>query len=242
MQLFPRMNTIRRTYPSRLAPEVLNACVALYTMIDENVRCDMVSLHEDVNLDYYGFIPFRRNVRNSIEAFYDLANLVYRKGYYELLWYFEKKKRKQGNTVPGAFDSDEALEKKLTAAGFEKYLKFNRLSLSAKGHLAMELRNKQADATGGLVIWDTLRKIISESNNIVHPNFFTPPLVANERSGKLTDLLTADCELLCWSYMILLEQFGFQQQAVIDGYSASYALTEVLQMIRSYPVLIYQYQ
>lgn len=226
--MYGRLQQLRATI---LPSNELSASIKLYMLIDENIRYDLVSLQtEDVSLDYFGFIALRRNIRNSIEAFYDLANLLFRKGYYDLLSYYEEKR--SGNIYSDHF---KGLVKELRDAGLEKYLKYDHLNISAKGHLAMEFRDKNQDTN----VWDGLRRIIRESNNIVHPNIFTLPLAQVEREGVLVDLLSSECNLLCWSYEVILRQFGFQDNSEYQGFNPVVANDAIIKEIRTTPILLF---
>ena len=74
---------------AKLYPEVLREEIyLLFYLIKDNFQANMKYLRENnVDVDCFGFLPVRRNTRNSVEAFFDMFNLINAENYISVLLY-----------------------------------------------------------------------------------------------------------------------------------------------------------
>ena len=72
---------------AKLYPEVLREEIyLLFYLIKDNFQANMKYLRENnVDVDCFGFLPVRRNTRNSVEAFFDMFNLINAENYISVL-------------------------------------------------------------------------------------------------------------------------------------------------------------
>ena len=79
---------------AKLYPDVLREEIyLLFYLIKDNFQANMKYLRENnVDVDCFGFLPVRRNTRNSVEAFFDMFNLINAENYISVLLYMNDKK------------------------------------------------------------------------------------------------------------------------------------------------------
>ena len=165
----------------------------LYTLISENIRMDLnylVSLNPDY--DFFGFPGMQRNIRNTIESFYDLYNLTIVDKYLSILKY---------TSHNSSYSSDEYKDviNIANAIGLKCEKKFGKeyysITIKTKANIALQ---NGVDSN----IYYTLKKYSTEANSFVHPDIFVP--MCEDKTTKLEELLYADTLLLAHSYNLLV--------------------------------------
>lgn len=74
-------------------------CNRLFYLISENMRMNINYLSELwIEYDAFDFVGIKRNIRNSVEALFDLYNLSTDGDYYALLYYFNQKSINKNNS------------------------------------------------------------------------------------------------------------------------------------------------
>lgn len=158
----------------------------LYFLISENMRmniCYLSSLW--VEFDAFNFIGVQRNLRSSIEAYYDLHNLVNGgNDYYVLLEYFHYK-------------SDNNLDENFYKANhftqlgkYRRYLNYKFLSMQNKATIAEEMYSLNMRAL------DYYKTITSDFNSYVHADIFTISKQIQDKETQIRNLIFTDCNLL----------------------------------------------
>lgn len=169
----------------------------LFSIINENVRMDLnYLLVLNPNFDILGFPTIKRNIRISIEAYYDLFNLVSDNSYFELLQYLSVK----GSTI-----NINILNK------YKPYIKKRKpnkkqypLTISEKANIAKNKNNLHPD------LYNEFKEIATNSNSYIHPDIFITDNYDRETLLKL--LILCDCRLLMYAFE-LLNNFVKQQHA-----------------------------
>lgn len=160
----------------------------LFSIIIENVRMDLnYLLSLDPDFDILGFPAIKRNIRISIEAYYDLYNLVSDHSYFELLRY---QSLKDINIDPNTVNIYKPYTRK-------KLLSINKkpLTISEKANIATRKNCLRPD------IYSTLKDIATDANSYIHPDIFTGNI--GNRDALLKLLIFLDCKLIAYSFELL---------------------------------------
>lgn len=179
----------------------------LFSIIYENVRMDLnylLTLNPD--FDILGFPAIKRNIRISIEAYYDLYNLVSDRSYFELLQY---------QSIKGYSINPNTLK---------KYQPFVNTKISNINKRPLTIANKAniAKNKNALIkdIYDEFKKIAKKSNQYIHPDIFVADIYNPEIILK--SLILCDCRLLIFAFE-LINKFICLQNApyitAIDPYN-----------------------
>lgn len=160
----------------------------LFSIINENVRMDLnylLSLNPD--FDILGFPALKRNIRISIEAYYDLYNLVCDNSYFELLQYFSTK----NSTI-----STDTLNK------YKPYINKRKpntnkppLTIKEKSNIAKDKNNLNPQ------IYAHFKELGTDANSYIHPNIFVETNINRDAVLKL--LIFCDCQLLMYAFELL---------------------------------------
>lgn len=157
----------------------------LYSLITENVKMDLNSLISlNVDYDVFGFLAIRRNLRNSIEAHYDLFNLTNDGQYLSLLKCRSRNVAKE--------------EKYCIQLGEYSKYREGKFTIKEKAEIAKKygLDDKK---------YEFLKSISTESNSYIHPDIFIPIMNIEKKNSCLKKLLYIDCLLLAESFDLLLQ-------------------------------------
>lgn len=174
----------------------------IYSIIDENIRMDLNSLlATNVNYDIFGFLGVRRNIRNTIEAYYDLFNLTNDPYYYYVL-------KKFSNNIA---ISDEELQTVKNNNRYRKFIEKKHFTIKDKASIA-KCNNLNKE------LYDKFKNISVDSNSFVHPDIFVPIKSIEEKALLLKDLLDIDCLLLAFSFHLLMTYCKANYQNSITNY------------------------
>lgn len=180
----------------------------LFSIIAENVRMDLnYLLALNPEYDILGFPAIKRNIRISIEAYYDLFNLVSDRSYFELLRY---QSIKNSNIDINILEIYKPYVKRKTITKINKY----PLKISEKATIAKDKNHLCLD------IYSDLKNIATDANSYIHPNIFATDNY--DKETILKSLITYDCQLLMYSFD-LLNNFVKQQNAPYVSNVNSYA-------------------
>lgn len=160
----------------------------LFSIIAENVRMDLnylLSLY--IDYDVLGFPAIKRNIRVSIEAYYDLYNLISDKDYYELLKFCSNK---IDNIQPQIYDK------------YKKYITMNKnkryLLISNKAYIAKEINSIDKND------FEDFKKLCIDANAYIHPDVISSCCEVNKEE-LLKSLIGCDCKLLMRAYTSLIK-------------------------------------
>lgn len=160
----------------------------LFSIIFENVRMDLNYLL-DLNPEYdmLAFPALKRNIRISIEAYYDLFNLVSDRSYFELLQY---------QSIKG-YVIDTNILNKYKSFVKSKISNINKrpLTISDKAQIAKNKNGLHPD------LYNEFKEIATTSNSYIHPNIFITDNY--NREIVLKSLILCDCRLLMYSFELL---------------------------------------
>ncbi len=179
----------------------------LFSIIVENVRMDLnYLLVLNPEYDMLGFPAIKRNIRISIEAYYDLFNLVQDRSYFELLQYQSIK----GYTInPNTLNKYKAFVK-----GKISNINKRPLTILDKGNIAKNKNQLHPN------LYNEFKDMATNSNSYIHPDIFVTDNYDRETVLKL--LILCDCRLLMYAFE-LLNNFIKQQNApyisVINPYA-----------------------
>lgn len=177
------------------------ACTQLYEYMDWNIQWDLATLRGlNVSTDDFGFMPLRRNVRNSIECFYDIFNISADPVYITLVKYFMFKD----------YHENPDVRKALRKEKYGKYLKYKFLTIANKSEIA---KSHTLDSS----IADELDNLVNNSNNIVHPNFFLARIADFQKNDLLKYLLETECKLLKWGFLNISNDLGYGTNPPVYG-------------------------
>lgn len=169
----------------------------LFSIINENVRMDLnYLLVLNPQYDMLGFPAIKRNIRISIEAYYDLFNLTVDRSYLDLLKYQSIKNTTIENTVINAYK--QFLKRK----NFD--INKRPLTISEKASIAKNKNHLRLD------IYNYFKDIATSSNSYIHPDIFVTDNC--DRETLLKSLIICDCQLLVYAFE-LLNNFVKQQNA-----------------------------
>lgn len=169
----------------------------LFSIINENVRMDLnYLLVLNPEYDMLGFPAIKRNIRISIEAYYDLFNLITDRSYLDLLKYQSIKNTTIENTVINTYK--QFLKR--------KHFDINKrpLTISEKANIAKNKNYLRLD------IYNYFKDIATNSNSYIHPDIFVTDNC--DRETLLKSLILCDCQLLMYAFD-LLNNFVKQQNA-----------------------------
>ena len=169
----------------------------LFSIITENVRMDLnYLLVLNPDYDMLGFPAIKRNIRISIEAYYDLFNLISDRSYYELLQY---------QAVKGSTLNINTLNKYKPFTKRKLATINNRpLTISEKANIAKDKNKLHPD------IYNEFKDIATNANSYIHPDIFVTDNY--NREIVLKSLILCDCRLLLYAFE-LLNNFVKQQNA-----------------------------
>lgn len=169
----------------------------LFSIIYENVRMDLnYLLVLNPQYDMLAFPALKRNIRISIEAYYDLFNLTVDRSYLDLLKYQSVKNATIENTVINIYK--HFLKR--------KHFDINKrpLTISEKAKIAKNKNNLRLD------IYNYFKDLATSSNSYIHPDIFVTDKC--DRETLLKSLILCDCQLLVYAFE-LLNTFVKQQNA-----------------------------
>lgn len=160
----------------------------LFSIIAENVRMDLnylLSLNPD--FDLLGFPAIKRNLRISIEAYYDLFNLVTDRSYMDLLRY---QSVKNSSIDPATINIYAPFIKR-------KILKINNkpLTIREKATIAKDKNNLHLD------IYNQFKDVATDSNSYIHPDIFV--ISSYNRDAVLKFLIFCDCRLIMYAFELV---------------------------------------
>lgn len=161
----------------------------LFSIIVENVRMDLnylLALNPD--FDILGFPAIKRNLRISIEAYYDLFNLVSDRTYFELLQYQSVKNYNIDNTILTIY---KPYTKRKSLSNINK----SPLKISEKANIAINKNLLHPD------IYRTLKDIATDANSYIHPDIFAGNI--GNRDALLKFLIFNDCKLIAYAFDLL---------------------------------------
>lgn len=169
----------------------------LFSIIVENVRMDLnYLLVLNPNYDMLGFPALKRNIRISIEAYYDLFNLVADRSYFNLLKYQSVKNTNIESTIINTYKP------------FLRRKKFDinkrPLTITEKANIAKNKNYLHQD------IYDNFKEMATNSNSYIHPDIFVTDNY--NRETVLKSLILCDCRLIMYTFE-LLNKFVMQQKA-----------------------------
>jgi hypothetical protein len=167
----------------------------LYSMISDNIRMDLGYLMT-TNIDYdpFGFIGVRRNLRNSIEAYYDLYNITCNECYFYFLKYSHNPK----------ICTAEEIE--IIRSNYKDYFNNSGLRVKTKAEIA---KKAEDDIVSGQKItedfYTRMKGLSEESNAYVHPDIFTETVTDDEKDDLLRNFIATDCELLAKAFDLMVQ-------------------------------------
>ena len=160
----------------------------LFSIIAENVRMDLnYLLFLNPDFDFLGFPAIKRNLRISIEAYYDLYNLVSDRSYMDLLKYQSVENSNIDTATINLYQP--YIKKKIIN------IKRNPLSIKEKADISKSKNNLPSG------IHDQFKIIATDSNSYIHPNIFI--IANNNRDTLLKDLILCDCCLVMYAFELL---------------------------------------
>lgn len=163
----------------------------LFFFIKDNFRANIQYVSSiNIDNDIFGFIPVWRNIRHSIEAFYDLYNLVHDEEYLSVIGYASKQGRYNNK--------------------YGKFIYNKMFTIQSKQRIATECY--------GWKEYSLLTEVASESNKYIHPNVFINVFQINqiaEKEALLRKLLMANVYLLTEAYQIVLQGYNQRSQPAL---------------------------
>lgn len=173
----------------------------LFSIITENVRMDLnylLALNPD--FDILGFPALRRNLRISIEAYYDLYNLTSDRSYMNLL-------RCQSIQNSNIDDETVNIYKPFLKSRIFKINTYP-LTIKEKANIAKDKNHLHPD------IFNQLKDFATDSNSYIHPDIFVT--CDNNRDGLLKSLIFCDCRLIMYAFDLLNNFIKFQNAPYIS--------------------------
>lgn len=192
----------------------------LFSIIAENVRMDLnYLLFLNLDFDFLGFPAIKRNLRISIEAYYDLYNLVSDRSYMDLLKYQSVNNSYIDTTTINIYQP--YLKKKI--------ININRspLSIKEKATIAKNKNNLPSD------IHDQFKIIATDSNSYIHPNIFV--VTNNNRDTLLKDLILCDCCLVMYAFELLNRFMANCQAPYISAINPRFEYNRLYNVIAPIP-------
>lgn len=160
----------------------------LFSIINENVRMDLnYLLVLNPEYDMLGFPALKRNLRISIEAYYDLFNLTTDRTYLDLLRYQSVKNTTIENAIINIYKPF------LNRKNFN--INKRPLTISEKANIAKDKNHLRLD------IYNHFKDIATSSNSYIHPDIFVTDNC--DRETLLKSLLLCNCQLLMYAFDLL---------------------------------------
>lgn len=160
----------------------------LFSIINENVRMDLnYLLILNPDYDMLGFPAIKRNLRVSIEAYYDLFNLTTDRTYLYLLKYQSLKNTTIESSIINTYKSF------LNRKKFD--INKRPLTITEKADIAKTRNHLRLD------IYDYFKNIATSSNSYIHPDIFITDNC--DRETLLKSLIICDCRLLAYAFELL---------------------------------------
>lgn len=160
----------------------------LFSIIVENVRMDLnYLLVLNPEYDMLGFPALKRNIRISIEAYYDLFNLTSDRSYMNLLKY---------QSIKNSSIDDATINTYLPFL-YRKKFDINKRPLTIKEKASIA-KNKNLLKTD---IYDCFKEKATTSNSYIHPDIFVTDNA--NRETVLKELILCDCSLLMYAFELL---------------------------------------
>ena len=216
------LNNILYSIMNKILPEknlYISPNFALYALISENVRMNFnYLLFLNIEYDIFDFIGMHRNIRCSIETYYDLFNLTCDKDYLSLMKYYSFK---------------ENINLENLQIKYSKYLRYKFLTIQNKAEIAKE--NGLEDSIDSM-----LTEFRKTSNTYIHTDLFRKPKSIIEKDFELQQLIKFDCFLLTEAYYILLKccKFFSKDEIQIDPYENLEHLQNILEFYDKF-IIIY---
>lgn len=167
-----------------------------YCLISENIRMDLNYLPTlDMRFNRFGFLGMQRNIRNSIEMFYDLYNLTYVPDYASVL--------KCASEYAVADSNDYKNVENISKKYQFKIKKNNR------GKVIISIKDKAKIAKCANLseeIYSKLKNISMEANSFVHPDIFYVDMI--DPAIRLWELLEVETILLAHSHKLLVDRIN----------------------------------
>lgn len=176
---------------------IAQLCNKLFYLISENTRMNLSYLAElRIEYDAFDFVGIKRNIRNSVEALYDLYNLTIDNEYYNLLYYFHQK------SINHDYCNDSEKNRLLK---IYSNVDFNStyLPLRDKAEIAKR-KNGFCKET-----YRFYKNISNISSRYIHVDVFTPDTPPQLKESNLKNLLSSDCIMLASAYKQLLTLYPF---------------------------------
>lgn len=161
----------------------------LFSIIAENFRMNLnylLALNPDY--DTLGFPAIKRNLRISIEAYYDLYNLISDRSYLELLQY---QSIKNTNIDMSILEIYKPYVKRKKITEINKY----PLKITEKANIAKDKNHLRLD------IYSHLKNIATDANSYIHPNIFVEKV--DNKDSLLKLLIFCDCTLIAYAFELL---------------------------------------
>lgn len=160
----------------------------LFSIINENVRMDLnYLLILNPDYDMLGFPAIKRNLRISIEAYYDLFNLTTDRTYLYLLKFQSVKNTAIEGSIINTYKSFLSRKK------FD--INKRPLTITEKADIAKNRNHLRLD------IYDYFKNIATSSNSYIHPDIFITDNC--DRETLLKSLILCDCRLLAYAFELL---------------------------------------
>ncbi len=175
-----------------------------YYLISENVRMDLnYLLSVNIEYDMFNFVGVHRNIRSSVEAYYDLFNLTMDGIYLYLL------KLNSNNCECTDKELDILRNNPKYSEYVEQLSKRNHLTIKQKSVIAQKnmLEPKR---------YTNLKTISKESNEYIHSDIFTEPKTLEAKVSDFTKLIDTDCQLLADS-LDLIYRYCYKYNIAING-------------------------
>ncbi|GEM_PF-5341138 len=195
----------------------------LFSLITENIRMNLVYLEVlNPETNFLGLTGLYRNIRNSIESYYDLFNLTCDESYFSVLKYYSnclQHNEQDVNIIKTTYKNILT-----TNNGINKFI-----NTKTKSRIAKEKFNLDPN------IFDTLKEIGIESNKYVHPDIFVrEDCIEN----TIKELVYIDCCLLKFSFDLIIH---YAHRTT--GYYSPLNTTDLLHQlnvftIRTQPIII----
>lgn len=160
----------------------------LFSIITENVRMDLnYLLVLNPDFDALRFPALKRNIRISIEAYYDLHNIVYDNSYYLQLLQLQSAKIAPNEQIINEYS--QYVNRK--CFNIDKV----PLTITEKANIAKN-RNNLSDK-----IYNEFKAVVKKSNPYIHPDIF---IQDNEYPENiLKSLVLCDCRLIMYAFDLL---------------------------------------
>lgn len=191
----------------------------IYLMISTNIVYDLnYLLNVNPSLDNLGLVGLYRNVRNSIEAYYDLHILTMDNDYISMLKVASNHAEKNQN--------DYTIAKRKFCKG-----KSLRLTMPQKADIATTTYKLNPDNV------NKFKEVSMLTNSYIHPDIFAP--TNYNKSFAIQEVLGAECQLLCLAFelIIIFVQNSCGYYTEFNCYKELNALLNDL-ALNNYPIIL----